>query len=114
VATPEDITQLQELVRHVHVKPSLRRYVAELSQSSRNHADVLVGVSVRGSQRLMHAAQALALTQHRDYVLPDDIQQLVPACLAHRLVLRPEARLAGITPAAVLDNLLKQVEVPVQ
>jgi MoxR-like ATPase len=105
---------LQELVRSVHVKPSLRRYLAQLSAASRAHHDVRVGVSVRGTQKLMHAAQALALIGHRDYVTPDDIQQIAPACLAHRLILRPEARLAGVDEYAIVSTLLRQVEVPVQ
>ena len=70
VCTPEDILSLQALVRSIHVKPSLRRYLAEISAASRIHHDVRVGVSVRGTQKLMHAAQALALIGHRDYVRP--------------------------------------------
>ena len=97
VCTPEDILSLQALVRSIHVKPSLRRYLAEISAASRIHHDVRVGVSVRGTQKLMHAAQALALIGHRDYVTPDDVQAIAPACLAHRLILRPEARLGRWT-----------------
>jgi len=114
VCAPEDIVTIKRLARRINVKESLRRYVAELSAASREHTDVQVGVSVRGSQRLMYAAQAYALLQHRDYVVPDDIQALALPCLAHRLVLRPEARLAGIEPQAVLQSLIGSVPVPVQ
>lgn len=114
VCTPEDIVALQDMARRVFVKPALRSYISMLSASSREHADVLVGTSVRGSQQLMHAAQAYALINHRGYVLPDDVQNLAMSCLSHRLVIRPEARLAGVTEAAVLQNILKQQAVPLQ
>jgi MoxR-like ATPase len=114
VCTPEDIVELQQLARRVFVKPTLRHYVASLSSASREHPDVHVGISVRGSQQLMHASQALALVNHRGYVLPDDIQTLSKPCLSHRLVIRPEARLAGVTEAAVLLSIIKQTAVPLQ
>jgi MoxR-like ATPase len=114
ICTPQDVLSLQELVRRIHVTPSLRRYMAQISAASRIHHDVRVGISVRGTQKLMHAAQALALIGHRDYVTPDDIQQIAPATLAHRLILRPEARLAGVDEEAIVSSLLRQVEVPVQ
>jgi MoxR-like ATPase len=114
VATPEEIAALQALVRRVFVKPSLRGYIAALSKASREHADVQVGVSVRGSQQLMHAAQGFALISHRGYVLPDDIQSLAQPCLAHRLLIRPEARLAGVEEESVLQSLLRQLPVPQQ
>jgi MoxR-like ATPase len=114
VCSPEDVLSLQALVRTIHVKPSLRRYLAQISAASREHHDVRVGISVRGTQKLMHAAQAFALINHRDYVLPDDIQHIAPSCLAHRLILRPEARLAGVTEQSIISRLLSQVEVPIQ
>lgn len=114
VASPEDILKLQELTTRVFVKPSLRRYIVELSNASREHSDVLVGVSVRGSRQLMHASQAYALINHREYAVPDDIQTVAQFCLPHRIVVRPEAKLAGITEEAVLKAILRQVEVPTQ
>ena len=114
VASPDDILKLQELTTRVFVKPTLRRYIVELSNASREHADVQVGVSVRGSRQLMHAAQAFALISHREYVVPDDIQAVAQFCLPHRIVVRPEARLAGITEESILTTVLRQIEVPAQ
>jgi MoxR-like ATPase len=114
VATPDEIATLQVQVRRVFVKPSLRAYLVQLSNASREHPDVQVGVSVRGTQQLMRVAQAYALVNHRGYVLPDDVQTLARPCLSHRLVLRPEARLAGVSAAGVLAALVKLVPVPVQ
>lgn len=114
VCDTQEIVQLQQLARRVFVKPSLRRYVAELSAASRAHPDVQVGVSVRGSQLLMAGAQAFALISHRAHVIPDDIQALALACLSHRLVLHPEARLSGVDESDVIAAILRQVQVPVQ
>jgi MoxR-like ATPase len=114
VGTIDDVQQLQALTRRVHVKRSLRGYIAEISAHSRIHPDVQVGVSVRGTQLLMAASQAFALINHRDHVLPDDVQAMARACLSHRLILHPEARLGGVDEADVVASILKQVQVPVQ
>jgi MoxR-like ATPase len=114
VATTEEVVEMQALVRQVFVKPSLRRYIAELSLASREHTDVQVGISVRGSQLLMRAAQAMALINHRPYVIPDDIQLVAPACLKHRLIIRPESRLGGVDESSVLDSIFNSVPVPAQ
>jgi MoxR-like ATPase len=114
VCDTTDILHLQELVRQVHVKQSLRAYIADLAAASRSHPDVQVGISVRGSQLLMHAAQAYALLNHRDYVIPDDIQELARYSLSHRVVIRPEARLAGVTELAVVASLIRNTPVPAQ
>jgi len=114
VASTDDVVEMQSLARKVFVKPSLRRYIAELSLATREHPDVQVGVSVRGSQLLMRAAQAMALINHRAYLIPDDIQLLAPACLKHRLVMRPESRLGGVDESAVLNAIFDSVPVPAQ
>ena len=114
VSNPAELLELQEKVTKVFVKPSLRRYIAEISANSRRHPDIQVGVSVRGSKLLMRAAQAIALMNHRGYVVPDDIQQISGSCLGHRVVLRPEARLAGITAGNVLKSILEDIPVPAQ
>jgi MoxR-like ATPase len=114
VCTPEDIVTLQAQVRRVFVKPSLRGYIAALAALSREHADVLVGISVRGSQQLMRSAQAAALISNRAFVTPDDVQAMARACVAHRLVLRPEAALGGVDADSVVASLLRQVAVPRQ
>ncbi|MCH7471983.1 MoxR family ATPase, partial [bacterium] len=114
VSNREEVLKLQSICRRIFVKPSLRTYIARLSLASREHPDVLVGTSVRGSQRLMHAAQAYALINHREYILPDDVQALAKQCLCHRLMLRPEAMLAGVTEVSVVEGIVSQVPVPEQ
>ncbi len=114
VATPEELVKLRTLARNVFVKPTLRKYIAEITSSSRTHPDVQVGVSVRGTKQLMHAAQAMALSSHRDYLIPDDVQRIAQACLSHRILMRPEARLAGIANASIVEDLLEKTSVPPQ
>jgi MoxR-like ATPase len=114
VCTPEDVISLQHVARRVFVKESLRRYISSLSAASREYPGVQVGVSVRGTQMLMAAAQAHALIRHRDFVLPDDVQEMALPCFSHRLVLQPDAQLAGVTAATVVNAIIENVKVPPQ
>jgi MoxR-like ATPase len=118
VATREEVLQMQEQVREVHLDPSLKSYLVELVTATRQHARLSLGASPRASLGLMRTAQARAALQGRDFVLPDDIKTLAPAVLCHRLVLKPSA-VAGAGPGRMLEandvvtELLAQVPVPV-
>ncbi|MBC8134429.1 MAG: AAA family ATPase, partial [Fibrella sp.] len=81
--------------------------------ATREHHQVEVGSSPRGSLALLHAAQAYAATLGRDFVLPDDVKTLAPYVLAHRIVLTPETRARGIGDTAVVADLLNRIPVPV-
>lgn len=113
VATPDEILALQEQVRTLHVHADVRDYVVRLVQATRTHRDIYLGASPRASIALYRCAQALALLRGRDYVLPEDVKELAPAVLAHRLVLRPEVRLSAGKTDAVLEEILAAVPVPV-
>ncbi len=104
---------LQRQVRQVNVVESVRRYILSLVHATREHPSLSLGASPRGSLALYHAAQAYAALHGRDFVLPDDVKLVAPACLAHRLVMNPESALSGETPEDVVRELLKRVEVPV-
>jgi MoxR-like ATPase len=108
------LQRYQEYTRKVYVKPNLRKYIVSISNETRNHPDVLVGASIRGSLGLMRAGQASAIIDGRDYVTPEDIRAMAPYVLSHRLVLLPSAVLAGVKPADIVDAVLKKVPVPVQ
>ncbi len=112
VATPEEILAAQDAVRAVHVDPRVREYVAKVVRATREHESVRLGGSPRASLALFRAAQALAAIQGFDFVLPDDVKEIAPFVLAHRLVLRPESRLRKATATAVIDQILGQVPVP--
>jgi MoxR-like ATPase len=111
--TAPDIVSLQDQVRRVRVEPTLQRYIVAIVDATRNHPSVETGASPRGSLGLMHAAQARAALENRDFVIPDDIKALAPAVLAHRLVLSPEARARGVDDETVVREIVDQVPVPV-
>ncbi len=112
VASAEEIIGAQDAVRAVHVDPKVREYVARVVRATREHDAVRLGASPRASLALFRAAQALAAIQGFDFVLPDDVKEIAPVVLAHRLVLRPESRLRKATAAAVVTQVLDQVPVP--
>src|SRR5204862_7534862 len=88
------------------------RYIVQLIQATREHADVVLGGSPRASIAVFRCAQALAAIQGFDFVTPDDIKQVLPSVLGHRLILRPESRLRKRTAAAVVTEILKAVPAP--
>jgi MoxR-like ATPase len=108
VVDGQDLSVLQQRVWDVHVDTTLQDYIVALAEATRNHLDLMLGVSPRGSLALLKGAQALAAIRGRDYVLPEDIKTLVPLTLAHRLILRPEAELRGQTPQTILENVLEK------
>jgi MoxR-like ATPase len=112
VLDTEELLALQGLCRQVHVSEPLRTYLLALIRTSRTHPSVELGASPRAGQRLQRAAQALAAMEGRDFVLPDDVKRLALPVLAHRLMLRPEARLRGEDGAAVISDLLDTVALP--
>jgi MoxR-like ATPase len=112
VTSSSELQQLQFGVRSVHVEPQLQRYIVHLVNLTRQHADVYLGASPRGSLALMRASQARAMLQGRDYVIPDDVKALAVAALAHRLIMSPEARMRNATASAVITSALQEVPVP--
>ncbi len=109
--TPEQVAHMQRLVAQVFVEDSVRDYIVRLTHASRVHPQVQLGVSPRGSLALMRASQASAALQGRDYVLPDDVKQNAESVLAHRILLRPESVMRGVTREAVVRELLERVSV---
>ncbi|MGC8783333.1 MAG: AAA family ATPase [Armatimonadota bacterium] len=113
VTEPEQIVQAQRDVREVFVHDTIRNYIVSIVNATRRHPHVQLGASPRGSLNLMHAAQAYAVLQGRDYVLPDDAKAVAAAVLSHRLILKPEARVRGVNAEQIVAEVLEQVAVPV-
>lgn len=109
VVTPADVLRWQQQVRAIRVDRSLMEYAAEISAATRTHPEVALGASPRASVGLVRLAQAWALRAGREFVLPDDIKQLAPSVLAHRLVVRSRT----VSAAAAVDDILSAVPVPV-
>ena len=100
------ILKLQQIVWDVHVDDTLQDYILRLVSATRQHNDLVLGCSPRASLALFKTAQAYAALRGRDHVLPDDIKYLIPATLAHRLILKPESELRGRTAQVVLQDIV--------
>ncbi|HEY3352602.1 MAG TPA: MoxR family ATPase [Polyangia bacterium] len=109
VLTPDGVLRLQEVADAVHVDEEIVDYVLELVQYTRRHRRVYLGASPRAALGLVHAAKARALLRGRDYVLPDDVKDLAPTVLVHRIILNPEAELEGVVPGSVVAEALERV-----
>jgi len=112
VATAEELLQAQEAVKSIFVAVPVKRYIVELTHQTRQHVDVYLGASPRGSLALFRTGQAMAAMQGRDFVLPDDIKALVKPALSHRVILGPAARLRDLSGDQVLDEIISKVPVP--
>lgn len=109
----DELLSLQEMARNVYVEESVKKYVVDIIRRTRGHRAVYLGASPRGSLALMKTAQALALLNNRDYVVPDDVKRLAPCVLSHRLLLKSEAKFGGLQAEEIVNELLDRVQVPV-
>lgn len=109
----EEVLCVQTMVRQVHVERTIARYIVDIVQATRQHHQLKLGVSPRGSLMFFRAVQAAAFADDRDYVLPDDVQRLAVPVLAHRTVLTSKARYGSLTKEQVIEEVLNQVPVPV-
>ena len=112
VLSGEQILQMQQLVLKVQTEKSVLKYIVAISRATREEARLTFGVSPRGSLMLSRAAQAAALTQGRDYLIPDDVQRMAPYVLPHRTVLRSKSRYEGTTTRQVIADILASIKVP--
>ncbi len=112
VVTSEEIIESQEKIKHVYVSDAIKRYIVELTRATRDHNDVYLGASPRGSLGLYRASQAKAATVGRDFVLPDDVKALAKHILGHRMIINPSARLRNLTSDQIIIEVLQQVQVP--
>jgi MoxR-like ATPase len=99
-------------IRNMRVEPGVQKYIVEIVRRSRTHPSILYGASPRASVALLLCSKALAAIRGRDFVTPDDIRDIAPPVMRHRLALRAEAELDGATTDAVISDILKTVEVP--
>jgi MoxR-like ATPase len=113
VMSRETLLSLQKAVRQVYVDPDIVRYIVDIVAATRSAPGIYLGASPRGSIALFRTAQALAFIRGRSYVIPDDVKELVPSTLSHRMMLTSEARLSGLTIERVLRDILYKIPVPV-
>ena len=107
VVQPEDILKWTTQVWDINVDQTIRDYVINLVNATRNHPDILLGGSPRGTLSLFKACQAFAAIHNRDHVLPDDVKYLAVPVLSHRLLLKPEAELRGTTSVNIIERIIE-------
>ncbi len=107
-----ELSAAQESVKQVFVSPAVEHYMVSMVRKIRQHPDVYLGPSPRGSLSLYRTGQARAAIQGRDYVLPDDIKFLATPVLGHRILLSPRARLGELTVSDIVEETLREVPVP--
>ncbi|GIP55422.1 AAA family ATPase [Paenibacillus vini] len=113
VTSMEEIAAIQHEIRDVYISDLLSDYLLEIVRRTREHEAVLLGASPRASLAFMAAAKAFAFIDGRHFVLPDDLKVLAPYVLGHRILLRPESRLDSMNSKQVLQQILRQVQVPI-
>ena len=114
VVEAAELLELQKLCRKVHVSESVRSYIVNITQATRNHAGVKLGASPRASLSLYLATQSLAAIEGRNYVIPDDVKALATPVLTHRLIVKAETGLRGQTAESIVADVLSHVPVPVE
>jgi MoxR-like ATPase len=113
VLSLEDVEHLRQAASAVHLDPSVKDYAVNVVRSTREHADVSLGASPRGTLGLLRAAQAWALLEGEAFVTPDHVKRLAPSVLGHRVLVKPQASLRGLKGDDVVTELLARVPVPV-
>ncbi|MCM3164850.1 MoxR family ATPase [Metabacillus litoralis] len=114
VISNEELVELQNEIQFVYVDDTIKNYIIEITGKTRKHPSVYLGASPRASIALMKAAQAYAFILGRDYIIPDDIQYLAPYTLAHRIILRSEAKFEGKSADELIHDIISKTPVPVQ
>ncbi|CAN5511204.1 MoxR family ATPase [soil metagenome] len=112
VAGPDDLRAGSRAVRDVEVSPAVMGYIVDIARATRSSPSLQLGVSPRGATALLATSRAWAWLNGRTFVTPDDVKALAPGTLTHRLAMRPEAELEGVSVRSVLDNAVNSVPVP--
>ncbi|HMO61548.1 MAG TPA: MoxR family ATPase [Ferruginibacter sp.] len=112
VLAPAELRQYRNLMQAIVVEQKLLGYIAAIVNETRNNAALYLGASPRASLSILRAAKANAAIKGRDFVIPDDIKEMVTPVLRHRIVLTPEKEMEGVTPDELIETILREVEVP--
>lgn len=112
VIGPADILSMQKTIQKVYIDKDLQKYIVKIVQSTRSASRVEVGISPRGSIALFKLAKAHAAFFGRDYVVPDDVKNVLIPALSHRLILKAEARVQGLKPESVVKEIVNKIPVP--
>ncbi|MCL1854632.1 MAG: MoxR family ATPase [Clostridia bacterium] len=114
VCAAQDVVAMQLMIGDVYCSKEVRHYIANIAAMTRTHPSVQLGVSTRGAIALIRGAQACALLNDRDYILPEDVQHMALPVLAHRILPNPEAKMKGISAERILIAVMENVPVPIR
>jgi MoxR-like ATPase len=112
VLSSGDVAGMIEVVKRVEVAPALEQYIVSIAAFTRSMSELRLGVSPRGSLALLRAARACAAAAGRTFATPEDVKEMAPAVLAHRVILQPDAELLGRTGAELIARAAQSVPVP--
>jgi MoxR-like ATPase len=112
VATAEEVLDMVRAAKAVHLAPALKMYLVDLAEMSRRHPSLILGMSPRATLQLARAVRARAVSQGRDYGTPDDVKALAQPVLSHRLLVRHDATLQGVSGESAIEDVLGAVPVP--
>lgn len=107
-----EVLNIIEIVKKIYVDANIKKYIALIVEASRRHPLVKLGASPRGAIALYLLSKSIAFMRGRDYVTPDDVKYVAYTALAHRIILRSEARISGVTPYDIINDILEKVETP--
>lgn len=112
VFNAQELKQIQDTIAKVRIEDQIVKYIAQITNKTRNHAKLYLGGSPRASLNLLKASKAFAAIRGRDFVIPDDIQFIAPHVFNHRLILTPEAEMEGLTTEDIIKEIMHEIEVP--
>jgi MoxR-like ATPase len=112
VITTDQVSDMSQTVERMYLSPAIRQYIVTIVRATRELPQLRLGVSPRGSLALARASQALAAADGRSFVTADDVKELLPFVLSHRMILAPEAELAGVTTVELLERVTTSIPVP--
>jgi MoxR-like ATPase len=112
VVSASEFVAAQEAVQEIYVDDLIKRYIVDLVRATREHPDIYLGASPRGSLALFRTSRAKASLQGRDYVIPDDVKAMAPDVLAHRIIVNPSARIRNVEAESVVREVMGDVPVP--
>lgn len=112
VASPASVLSIRQVTRQIHLTEDIHKYIVEIVSKTREEPMLALGASPRASLALMRTAQAAALLEGRDYVVPEDVAVMIPAVLNHRITLNQQAKMARVSPTELLDKIRQGVKAP--
>lgn len=112
VLSPADLRTYRSMLQSIMIEQKLVGYIAKIVNETRNNPALYLGASPRASLAILRASKANAALKGRDFIIPEDIKEIVTPVLRHRIVLTPEKEMEGVTPDELIETILKEVEVP--